>query len=181
MIKAIAKLILVLNSNEKKTQVAAGFSWGVLLTLVPAGNVFWPVLFFLSLFFRHNQGAKLLVMVLLKLAVPLVYPVTDRLGWAILHIENLQLFFTTLYNMPFVPFTRFNNTLVAGGLVAGIALWLPVFFLIVALVPLYRNSFLPKVVNSKIVKAVKRLPFVSKVSATLAALKENYHSGFEMR
>jgi uncharacterized protein (TIGR03546 family) len=181
MIKAIAKLILVLNSNEKKTQIAAGFSWGVLLALLPSGNVFWLVLFVVSLFFRHNQGAKLLVMVLLKLAMPLVHPATDRLGWAILHIENLQPFFTTLYNMPFVPFTRFNNTLVAGGLVAGIALWLPVFFLIIVLVPLYRNSFLPKVVNSKIVKAVKQLPFVSKIGETIATLKESYDSGFEMR
>ncbi|MDR1469438.1 MAG: TIGR03546 family protein [Spirochaetaceae bacterium] len=171
MIKGIAQLILALNSNEKKTAVAAGFSWGVLLALLPSGNVFWAVLFFVSLFFKHNQGAKLLVTVLLKLAMPFLYPYTDQIGWAVLHIEPLQPFFTMLYNMPFVPFTRFNNTLVAGGLTAGVILWIPVFMLAVVLIPLYRNSFLPKITNSKVVKAIKNLPLVSKIGNAVAALK----------
>ncbi|MDR3357082.1 MAG: TIGR03546 family protein [Spirochaetaceae bacterium] len=171
MIKAVAQFILALNSNEKKTQVSAGFSWGVLLALLPAGNVFWIALFFVSLFFRHNQGAKLLVTALLKLAVPAVYPFTDRIGWAILHTDRLQPFFTTLYNTPFVPFTRFNNTLVAGGLAAGIILWLPVFALVNALIPPYRNSVLPKIADSRIIKALKKLPLFSKVGAAVSALK----------
>jgi uncharacterized protein (TIGR03546 family) len=171
MIKGIAQFILALNSNEKKTQVAAGFSWGVLLALLPAGNVFWVTLFFVSLFFKHNQGAKLIVTALLKLAMPLVYPLTDRLGWSLLHFNELQPLFTMLYNMPFVPFTRFNNTLVAGGLAAGIVLWIPVFALISALVPLYRNSVLPKITNLKVIKTIKELPLVSKIAAAIAALK----------
>ncbi|MDR0683732.1 MAG: TIGR03546 family protein [Spirochaetaceae bacterium] len=172
MIKSIAQFILALNSNEKKTQVAAGFSWGVLLALLPAGNVFWIALFLLSLFLKHNHGAKLLVTAILKLAMPLIYPFTDMIGWAILNAGELRPFFTTLYNMPFVPFTRFNNTLVAGGLAAGMVLWIPVFILMNTLIPLYRNSFLPKIANSKIVKAVKELPFISKIGDAVTALKE---------
>ncbi|MDR2343298.1 MAG: TIGR03546 family protein [Spirochaetaceae bacterium] len=177
MVKGIAQLILALNSNEKKTQVAAGFSWGVLLALVPAGNAFWIALFFVSFFFRHNQGAKLLVTAVLKLAAPLVYPCTDMAGWAILNVAELKPFFTALYNMPFLPFTRFNNTLVAGGLATGAVLWIPVFLLMKALIPLYRNSFLPKIVNSKLIKAIKKLPFVSKIGAAVTALKSMRDAG----
>ena len=67
MIKAIAKLIVALNGNVKKSQLAAGFAWGLLLGLVPMGNFFWVVLFLVSFFFRHNHASKLLSMAALKL------------------------------------------------------------------------------------------------------------------
>ncbi|GHV43578.1 hypothetical protein AGMMS50268_36370 [Spirochaetia bacterium] len=168
MIKTIAKLILALNGNVQKGQIAAGFAWGLLLGLVPAGNFFWIILIVVSFFFKHNHASKLLVMALIKIFMPLISSLTDALGWEILHIESLQPLFTTLYNMPFVPFTRFNNTLVAGGLVGGIVLWLPVFFLVLVLVPLYRNTIAPKIGNAKIVKVIAKIiakiPFVSQIT-----------------
>jgi uncharacterized protein (TIGR03546 family) len=170
MINAIAKLILALNGNVKKSQLASGFSWGLLLALVPAGNVFWAVLLLLSFFFRHNHAAKLLSMAALKLLSPLAAPLLDLVGWEILHIAALQPLFTTLYNMPFVPFTRFNNTLVAGGLAGGIALWLPVFCLFMLLIPLYRNKVSPKIRNSKLVKTVGKIPFLKAIEKALTGM-----------
>jgi len=161
MIKLIAKLITALNGNLKKSQIAAGFSWGLLLGLVPAGNVFWIVLFVVSFFFKHHHASKLIVLAILKLASAAVAPLMDTVGWEVLHIEALQGFFTTLYNMPFVPFTKFNNTLVAGGLASGIVLWLPVFLLILMLVPLYRDKIVPRIRNSKIIAAIKKLPVIA--------------------
>ena len=78
-------------------------------------------------------------MVILKLLSFIIAPLVDLVGWEILHIESLQPLYTSLYNMPFVPFTNFNNTLVAGGMVIGIVLWLPVYFLVLRLIPLYRE------------------------------------------
>jgi uncharacterized protein (TIGR03546 family) len=172
MIKTIAQFILALNGNTKKSQMAAGFAWGLLLGLVPAGNFFWIVLLVVSFFFHHHHGSKLVAMVVVKLLGPLTAMPLDALGWSVLHIEGLQPLFTALYNMPFVPFTRFYNTLVAGGLTAGLALWLPAFFLMLALVPLYRNTLAPKIRNLKAVKivvgAAARIPFVSAISKALA-------------
>ncbi len=168
MIKAIAKLILALNGNVKKSQIAAGFAWGVVLGLVPAGNFFWVVLFLLSFFFKHNHASKLLIMAVLKLLSPLIAPLVDLLGWEILHIEALQPVFTAWYNMPFVPFTGFNNTLVAGGLVGGVALCLPVFFLFLGLIFLYRNTVGEKVRNSKLVKAITKFPFLAAIDKAMA-------------
>jgi len=161
MLKQIAKFIVALNGNLGKAQIAAGFSWGLLLGLIPAGNVFWIALFVVSFFFRHHHVSKLLCLAILKLLTGLTAPLMDTVGWEILHIDALQPFFTTLYNMPFVPFTKFNNTLVAGGLTSGIILWLPVFFLFVLLVPIYRNTLSPKIRESKLVKSIKNLPLVS--------------------
>jgi uncharacterized protein (TIGR03546 family) len=168
MIKAIAKLIVALNGNVKKSQIAAGFAWGLLLALVPAGNAFWIVLLLVSFFFKHNHGSTLLGMAVLKLILPLAASPIDALGWELLHIDRLQPLFTTMYNMPFVPFTRFNNTLVAGGLVSGIVLWLPAFFLFSFIVSLYRNTIAPKIRNSKVIKKIAKFPFFSAIGKAVS-------------
>jgi uncharacterized protein (TIGR03546 family) len=168
MIKAIAKLIVALNGNVKKSQVAAGFAWGLLLGIVPAGSFIWIVILLVTFFFRHNHGAMLLGMVVFKLLSPLAASPIDSLGWGILHMDSLQPLFTTMYNMPFVPFTKFNNTLVAGGLVSGIVLWLPAFLLFMALVPLYRNTLAPKIRNSKIVQKIAKFPLIGAISSAVS-------------
>jgi uncharacterized protein (TIGR03546 family) len=160
LLKPIAKLILALNGNVKPTQIAMGFSWGILLGLVPFG-AFWFVLFLLSFFFRHNHGAKIFGLAIVKLLSPLVVYGLDFIGWQILHIEALTPLFTALYNMPFVPFTKFYNTLVMGGLVTGIILWLPVFFLFMAFIPFYRKTLGAKIRNSKIVQKITKFPLFS--------------------
>ncbi|MDR3249071.1 MAG: TIGR03546 family protein [Treponema sp.] len=164
MIKAIARLIVALNGNIRKSQLAGGFAWGVLLGLVPAGNFFWVVLLVVSFFFKHNHASKVLLMLLIKLFNPLFAPLVDLLGWEILHFEALRPLFTSLYNMPFVPFTRFYNTLVAGGLVGGLVLWLPVFLLSLGLVSLYRNTIAPALRKAKIFKVIAKIPFINQIS-----------------
>ena len=111
----------------------------------------------------------MLVMVVLQLASGAVAPLVDIVGWEILYIEALLPFYTSLYNMPFVPLTRFNNTLVAGGIVCGLVLWLPVYFLVFLLIPLYRNKLAPKIRNSKIVKTIKNVPIVSALLRAISA------------
>ena len=160
MLKPLAKLIIALNSNLRKGQIAAGFSWGLLLGLIPAGNVFWIALFVVSFFFKHHHFSKLLVLAVLKIISGAVAPLMDTVGWELLHVAALQPFFTSLYNMPFVPLTRFNNTLVAGGLISGIVLFLPVFFLIFFLVPVYRSRVVPKIRSSKFLAVIKKLPLL---------------------
>ena len=161
MIGGIAKLIAALNGNLKRGQIASGFAWGVLFGLVPAGNFFWFLFFIISFFFRHHHGTKMLVMAVVKLLFFAFNPVTDALGWEILHMGQFVPVFTTMYNMPFVPFTKFNNTLVAGGLAAGLVLWIPVYFSIRALIPSYRKKIAPKIRNSKLVQYIYKIPIIN--------------------
>ena len=160
MIKKVGKLLVALNGNASKDQIAAGFAWGLLLGLVPISNFFGIVLFIVSFFFNHNHGAKLFGMAVIKLISPLLLPLVDLLGWQILYIRSLQPLFTTMYNMPFVPFTKFNNTLVMGGLVGGLILWLPMFFLFRAFIPVYRNTLAPLIRESKLFKKIAKSPLL---------------------
>jgi len=158
MIKPIVKLLNALNGNLKKTQIAAGFSWGILLGLIPAGNVFWIVLFAVSFFFKNHHWSKLFAMAVVKVFLGALNPAIDAAGWEILHAAALQPLFISLYNMPFVPLTKFNNTLVAGGLCLGIGLWLPVFLLFMLFVPLYRDKLIPGLRKNKIYQKILKFP-----------------------
>jgi uncharacterized protein (TIGR03546 family) len=160
LIKAVAKLLVALNGNAKKSQIAAGFAWGVLLGLIPMGNFFWVALFLVSFFFNHNHGAKIFSMALIKFCTPFLAPMLDVLGWEVLHIEAFQPLFISMYNMPFVPFTKFNNTLVAGGIVSGVVLFIPAFVLFMFLIPLYRNTVAPAIRKLKFVQAIAKSPFM---------------------
>jgi len=160
LLKPIAKLFLALNGNVKKTQIAAGFAWGTLLGLIPAANFFFITLFFVSFFFRHNHWSKIFAITILKFLTPLIVFPLDSLGWALLNLEALVPLFTTMYNMPFVPFTNFNNTLVMGGLAAGIILWIPSYFLFWGIVTLYRNHLAEKLRNSELLKSIAKIPFL---------------------
>jgi len=170
MIKALARVIAALNGNVKRTHLAAGFAWGTLLGLIPVGNIFWIVLLFISFFFKNNHWTKILFMTVLIILSPMIAPLIDQLGWAVLHIEALRGLFTSWYNMPFVPWTKFYNTLVAGGLVSGIVLWLPVFGLFMVLISLYRTYVAAKIRNSKFIKAIVKFPLFALLDKAMKGL-----------
>ena len=174
MIKATAKLLVALNGNAKKDQIAAGLAWGLLLGLVPTG-LFWVTLFIVTFFFNHNHGAKIFGMAFVKLLMlipgpnqlPLIPQAIDALGFYILNIDSLRPLFTSMYNMPFVPFTKFNNTLVAGGIILGVVLWLPSFFLYMKLIPIYRNKVAPHIRESKAVKKILKFPLLKLIDTAM--------------
>ena len=171
MIKGIATFIAALNGNLKRGQIAAGFAWGLLFGLIPAGNFFWILFFLVSFCFRHHHGSKILVMAIIKVLFFAIWPLTDSLGWEILHIEDLTPLYTTLYNMPFVPFTKFNNTLVAGGIAAGLALWIPVYVLVRSLIPAYRKNLAPKIRNSRLVQNINKAPLIGGLVKAVQAVQ----------
>jgi uncharacterized protein (TIGR03546 family) len=167
MIQIIAKLIIALNGNIKASQIAAGFSWGLLLALVPAGNLLWVALFLISFVLKHHHGTKFFILAVVKLIMPFFVTHIDAVGWLVLNLEALRPIFITLSNTPFVPFTKFNNTLVMGGFCIGVALFIPSYILIRLFVPLYRNKIAPKIRDNKLVQGLKNIPIISKIGGLI--------------
>jgi len=166
-IRGIAKVLVAINSNQRAGEIASGMALGFLLALIPAGNLLWWLILILTLFLRINLAAELLALALFKLIVPLLDGLLHTVGHAILRAPPLQGLFTRLYNVPVVPFTRFNNSIVMGGFIAGLILWVPLYFLFRGLVRLYREKIRDKIANSKIVKAFQRFPIVSAIAKTV--------------
>lgn len=170
MIRWIATVVVALNANSRAGEVAAGIAFAFLLALVPGGNLLWSLLFFLTFLLKVNLAAELLFLALLRLAAPLLDGLLDRLGHFLLTLPALRGFFTALYNLPVLPLTRFNHTVVMGGLAAGLALWLPLFFAFRALVIAYRRRLRDRLAGSRLVQAFRRVPLISSIASAARRL-----------
>lgn len=162
MIGFFAKVFVALNSNSRPGELASGLAFGFFLALLPGGNLLWAVLFIVAFFIKHNTGAFLVSLALFRFVTPLFDPLLDRLGGTVLEFPALQSLFTRLYNLPLLPYTSFNNSLVMGGFLLGLILWVPLFFLFRLLVGIYRTRLAPKIAGSRLVRGLKAIPLVSK-------------------
>lgn len=170
MIKALARLIVSLNANSRPAEIAAGAAFGVILALVPGGNLLWYAFFVLAFLVKINLAATFLVLGLGRLVVSLADPALDALGWLVLTLPALEPAFTAIARSPVAGWTRFNDTVVMGGLVAGIVLWAPVHLLFLFLVKLYRRRIRKRIASSRLAKAIAKVPFVATLGKAIGAV-----------
>ena len=90
-------------------------------------------------------------------------PLFDTLGCQILTIESLKGFYASLLEIPFVAFTKFNNSVVMGALAFGIVLYIPLYFLGRFFVFSWRKWLTPIFMNSRVFKAIYKLPLIEKI------------------
>jgi len=134
------------------------------------------VLFLLVFMMKIHLPSMGVALGIVKLLYPVLDGMVDGAGYFVLQLDFLQRLFTTLYNASIVPFTRFNNTLVMGGLVIGIIAFVPMWFLFFYLVKLYRTKIHPKIAQSKFVKLLKKAPLISKLGKHIAGAAGAYGS-----
>lgn len=167
MLKPLVKLIQSLSSNNEPGLIAHAFSLGMLLGFMPKDNLFWYVLFVLIFFMRIQRTAFSLSIVLGALLTGLLDPVFDDVGFLILTQESLKPAFASLLNIPFVAFTKFNNTIVMGSFVCGLAAYIPLYIIARLFIVLWRNVIGRSIAQLKVVKAIGKLPLVKKIAAAV--------------
>ena len=153
--KQLFQLISLLNSETGTNQIAAGVALGFVLGMTPAFSLQTILIVFCLFIFRIQIGAALLSAFFFAFPAYLLDPLFHTVGKAILEAASLQTLFTTMYNMPIVPFTRFNNTIVMGSGVVAILLVPVVFFLARYLIAKYREQVVARVKQTKIFKALQ--------------------------
>jgi uncharacterized protein (TIGR03546 family) len=163
MFSYIKSFFTALNANAHPGDIAHGVALGLLLAFVPKANLLWAFLFFLTLFIRVNKGAFFLMLILSAFIVPFADVPVELLVYGVLSVPFFQPGYALLYNTPFVGLTRFYNTMVAGGLVAGLIAYIPVYFLFRFLTVNYRSKLQPKIANSKAAKIFVRLPLIKQI------------------
>jgi uncharacterized protein (TIGR03546 family) len=162
----IAKLVAALNSNTRPRQIAAAISFALLLALIPKANLLWVVLFIITFFLKINQAIELVFLAIFDLAALFLDPLLHLLGYAVLTLPSLQELFTALYNIPILYFFKFNNTVVMGGFLAGLALFIPVYLLARWGIKVYRDRVREKIANSKLVKGFLKHPLIAGIRNT---------------
>ena len=153
----IRAIIIALQGGSDPKHVAAGFALGAALGLVPKDNLF-PVLFLLLFFFMRVD--KNMAIFSAFLFTPVGYALdgfAHALGGALLSASALRPLWTALYDLPIVPLTLFNNTVVLGNLVLGLLLFYPLYASFIGVVVAYRARYKERVDRWPIVKFVKGL------------------------
>ncbi len=127
-------------------------------------------LFFIASKIKYDWWKKVaglmlfLSIILLTFIVPFADVPVERFGGIVLSLPPLQPVFNGLYQTPFVGLTRFNNTMVAGSVAAGLLAYIPVYLLVRLLLSVYRKKLQPLIVNSKLYKQIIRIPLVKKLT-----------------
>jgi len=155
ILKQIFGFLKLLNSDTGTNQLAAGIAAGFVLGMTPAFSLQTLFIIFLILFFRIQLGAALLGAFFFAFPAYLMDPIFNRVGEALLESQGLGGLWTALYNMPLIPFTRFNNSLVMG---SGVIAFLMAPFIFIGakyLIQKYRVTVLEKFKETKFWKAVK--------------------------
>lgn len=161
MLKPLVKFVKALNGNVKPSEISHAFCLGLILGFMPKTNALWYLLFVFFMFVRLNKGGYLLMTALGSLAAPPLDALFDRVGYAVLMQPKLTPAFARLIDVPFVSFTRFNNTIVTGSLVCGVIAYIPLFIIFILLIKVWRRFAAPLINNSRIAKAFYQVPLLA--------------------
>ena len=130
LLRPARPLVKVLTAADSPAQIALGFALGMLVGLVPKDNLIAFSLGVVLFSSRANLAAAALAAFTFTWLGVLADPISHRIGLGLLEFSPLEGVWTWLYNLPVVPWTAFNNTVVLGSLILGLALFYPVFRLI---------------------------------------------------
>ena len=169
MLKFIVKFLKALNSNSHPGEIAHAVSFGVLLGLMPKTNIFWYIITVFVIFMRINKGALVLSTLIVTLLAPFFDPLLDSLGYWFLTLPKLEPIFADLLDIPFVGYTKFNNTIAMGSLLCGLILYIPVYIIARVIVWLMRNKLVPILRKTKLITALSNAKFVKKIADIAAA------------
>jgi len=159
LLKQIFELIKLLHSENETTPIAWGISLGFILGMTPAFSLQSVLVFFILFIFRVQIGAAFLSAFFFKFVAYFLDPVFNSVGSAVLEMDSLEPLFTTLYNMPIVPWTRFYNSIVMGSGIVSILLIPVVFYSSKIAVSKYRTTVVARVQETKVWKYFKATTF----------------------
>lgn len=159
ILKQLFAFIKLLNSDTGNVSLALGMTCGFILGMTPVLSLHSLLIFMILFFFRIQIGAALVMAFFFKFVAFLLDPIFHDVGSKVLEMDSLAPIFTKLYNMPLVPFTRFNNSIVMGSAVVTFILAPFVYLLSQYLIIKYRVTVLARFKTTKFWKAVEATKF----------------------
>jgi uncharacterized protein (TIGR03546 family) len=156
-LKLVANFIKILREGQTPAQVAGGFALGSILGLSPMltlqGLIVWLIILVLDV----NLSAATLALLVFSLVAFLFDPLFHQFGYFLLvNIDGLKGIWTTLYNAPIAPLTRFNNTVVMGSFASAMILSPFVYFGMKKFVVAYRTTVGARIEKMKIYQVISK-------------------------
>jgi len=149
------KVVKILHSDASPAQVAGGACLGMVMGLTPLFSVHNLIVLCIVLIVRVNWGSFTLSWLLFSILSFPLDPLSHVVGLKLLKLDALFDFWTYLYNVPLMTWTRFNNSITLGSLFISLLLFVPFFLSIRWFVAGYRGNLKVKIEKLWLVKAVK--------------------------
>lgn len=165
MLDFLIKILKAINSNSHPGEIAHAVCCGMMLGFLPKDNALWVLLTVFFVFLRINKVFFVISTVLFSFLATLFDPLFDKIGYFLLNIDFATPFFSMLLEIPFVVFTKFNNTIVFGALISSIVLYVPVYGIVRLWLRTWRTYLLPVVRKTKLVAIVSKIPLIKKLGA----------------
>ena len=165
MISFIAKLLSVLSSDTKPSQIALAVALALLIGFNGFLSIVGLVVILLIFIVRFNISMFLAMSAVFTVLALIVSPLTHQIGEALLTHPALNVTFTNLYQTYWFRLDELNHTVQMGELVASLILFIPVYLLSILLVNKYRSSFMAFVNKFKVVQSLKASKFYRIYSA----------------
>lgn len=129
-VKPFRFLLATLRDLHSPRQISAGIAIGMVIGLVPKENLTAAILGVLLMMLRVNLAAGMLSALAFSWIGFLADPVFDRVGYAMLASHTLSPYWNAAFQLPVVPWTALNNTVVMGSLLLGVALAYPLYHVV---------------------------------------------------
>lgn len=159
-LKILAGLVKALTGQSDPRHMAAGFALGAIWGLVPKGNLMSVVFIMLFFFLQVDKGVALLSALLFTNVGFLVDAPAHSLGLALLTSGALKGLWTFLYDIPLVPLTKFNNTVVIGNIAIGVLLYVPLYAAAKRGAIHYQDRYAPQVAKWPLIKAINSMKVI---------------------
>ncbi len=163
-LKMLKQIVEIFQKDISPDQIAWGAALGCILGLVP--NMLLKIILFVAIMiFKVNVSAALISCSLYAILSFVLDPLFDVIGFYVLNISVLNSFYTWLYNLPIVPFTNFNNSVVMGSFLFGLIMFVPNGIFAKKFLVYYRTNLRDKVSKWKVIKILSTAINALKISS----------------
>ena len=172
MIKYVTSFFRAINANAHPGDIAHAVALGLFLAILPKNNLTFTFLFFLSIFIRINKGAFFISFILFGFVTPFMDVLINNIGFWAVQLLFLRPIFIALENIPFVALFKLSNTMVLGGIIWGLILYIPVYILTRIIIAKYRKYMQPAV-NVKGVGLLGKIPLLRHLTK-ISDIQDNF-------
>ena len=172
MIKYVTSFFRAINANAHPGDIAHAVALGLFLAILPKNNLTFTFLFFLSIFIRINKGAFFISFILFGFVTPFMDVLINNIGFWAVQLSFLRPIFIALEKIPFVALFKLSNTMVLGGIIWGLILYIPVYILTRIIIAKYRKYMQPAV-NVKGVGLLDKIPLLRHLTK-ISDIKDNF-------
>jgi len=163
LLNYIIKILKALNSAQAPWQISLATVFGMFLGFLPFFNFFSLLIVILTFIINVNITIFILSAGIFATLGLVLDPIFDKVGYSVLTFSPLIPLWAKIYNVPYMQWTGFNNTVVMGSLFVSLILAFPLFFVLNWLIIKYREKLAWIFKKIPILKGLKLFKIFEKV------------------